>query len=395
MKHSGKPRFIILCSEFPPEKYGGIALWAKNLIDTLVLHGYDAIVLTHLTRAHKKLNVRSSKPVRYINGHDWKKLHWFYRLPYLIKEFLTNKECVIIAATWDELQFIHRLKPLFGFRILCSSHGTDMTRHVYPVRHDIRCKINSILASVDLFLPVSQSLDRLARSSYPALNCSSIILGCNVNTGVFRPEFDPSIKKELKQGLGFGRDNPIIMSVGRMMAVKGFRQIIMALPAILERVPDTRYVIVARPLEPECILINQLIGELGLKEHVIIHQPVANEKLPRLLQAADIFALTSEPVYCSYYQEEGLPRVIPEASACGLPVVVSTTGGLAEAVVEGKTGFIIHHGDLRTLADRITLLLADPELRRFMGVNGRKHVEKFFSDTSMTDKILSITRTTM
>lgn len=383
--------FIILTSEYPPEMYGGIAFWAVNLLNTLAENGYDVVVLTRKNRKHKKLKVCSTERVRYIKGRDWKKLHWLYRMPYLLKFLLTHKNVVLVAATWDELQIIHKLKPFFGFKIYCSSHGTDITKHVFPKKEKTLKKINNIFASVDLFMPVSSSLDRLARSMYPRLSCKSVILGCNVNTDVFKPENNFEKKLKRKQQYGIDSNAPLIISVGRMIAVKGFRNIIMALPDIRKQVPNVCYMIVAHPQEPEKQLIAHLVKELNLENHVTIQPPVGNEELPKLLQVADVFALTSEPVYFPHYQEEGLPRVIPEASACRLPVVVSTTGGLDEAVVDNETGFVIRHGDQETLKRKLIALLTDKKLVAEMGNSGREHVIKNFSDQSMTEKILSIT----
>lgn len=382
--------FIILCSEYPPDMYGGIAQWAENLHGTLIRNGYEAVVLTHRNRRHKKLKVRSTDNVRYIGGHDWKKLRWLYRLPSLMKFLLTKKEVVLIAATWDELQVTHKLKKFFGFRIYCSSHGTDITKHIFPRKEKTVSRINWIFSSVDLFMPVSHSLDRLARSMYPNLTCPGLVLGCNVNTDLFRPEHDHLRKAELRRQFGIDEKCRLIITVGRMMAVKGFRHIIMALADIRNSIPDVRYMIVAHPDEPECLLIEHLVKELHLERHVIIRPPISNRELPKLLQAADLFVLTSEPVYCPYYQEEGLPRVIPEASACGLPVIVTTTGGLAEAVVDNKTGFIVPHGDQNTLKQSIITLLTNREKAGEMGMNGREHVMQHFSDTCMTGRILSI-----
>lgn len=381
--------FVILCSEYPPYM-GGIALWAENLLKTLTANGYEATVLTHLTRSHKKKSVRSTQEVRYIAGHDWQKFHWLYRLPTLLKYMATRKELIVIAATWDDLQVIHRLKPLFRFKIYCASHGTDVTRHVFPRKRKVIEKIDSIYSSVDLFMPVSKSLDRIARSMYPALRCKSLVLGCNVLTDVFVPEHDPEKKKALRRQFGIAPECKLLITVGRMMAVKGFRHVIMAVAALRERYPDLAYMIVAEREEPESLLLDMLVKELHLEERVIVHPPVDNSELPKILQASDIFVLTSEPVYCPFYQEEGLPRVIPEASACEIPVIASTTGGLPEGVVDGETGFVIPNGDQEALKRSICTLLDDPAKAREMGRKGREFVLEQFSDTSMTDRILSM-----
>lgn len=383
-------RFILLTSEYPPEMYGGIAHWAKNLFDTLIHSNHQVTVLTHRNRKHRRLKVTSTDNVRYIRGHDWQKFHWLYRAPHLLKLLLTHKNVTLIAATWDELQILHKLKPFFGFKIFCSSHGTDITKHVFPRKEKTLRKINTIFGSIDLFMPVSQSLDRLARSMYPNILCKSIVLGCNVNTERFHPEMDTVKKSALRKQFNIDPSCSLIITVGRMMAVKGFRLVIMALHEIRKTIPNVLYMIVAEPQAPEQQQIQYLVKELGLEDHVVIQKPVSNDELPKLLQMADVFALTSEPVYLPHYQEEGLPRVIPEASACGLPVIVSTTGGLKEAVIDKETGFVVRHGDQETLIKRLTALLSDENLASEMGRKGRKHVIKNFSDHSMTEKIFSI-----
>ncbi|UZJ41098.1 glycosyltransferase family 4 protein [Prosthecochloris sp. SCSIO W1101] len=307
-----------------------------------------------------------------------------------MKFLLTHKNVTLIAATWDELQILHKLKPFFGFKIYCSSHGTDITKHVFPRKEKTLRKINTIFGSIDLFMPVSQSLDRLARSMYPNILCKSIVLGCNVNTERFHPEMDTSKKSALRKQFNIDPSRSLIITVGRMMAVKGFRQVIMALPEIRKTIPDVLYMIVAEPQAPEHQQVQYLVKELDLEDHVVIQNPVSNDELPKLLQMADVFTLTSEPVYYPHYQEEGLPRVIPEASACGLPVIVSTTGGLKEAVIDKETGFVVRHGDQETLKKRLITLLNDENLASEMGRKGREHVIKNFSDQAMIEKILDI-----
>jgi len=384
-----KKTFVILCSEYPPFM-GGISLWAENLLDTLSTNGYEAVVMTHMTRSNKKKGARSSKQVRYLKGHDWQKLHWLYRLPVLLKYMLTRKELVLVAATWNDIEVIHRLKGIFRFKIFCASHGTDITKHVYPRKPKLIAKINQVYSSVDLFMPVSRSLDTIARDMYPKLTCPTLVLGCNVKTDMFIPEHDTAKKLALRQQLGIAPNRPLLVTVGRMMAVKGFRHVLMALPELKKSYPGITYMIVANRNEPESLLLDSLIKELHLENNVIIHPAVPNDTLPKLLQAADIFVLTSEPVYCPFYQEEGLPRVIPEASACGLPVIVSTTGGLPEGVVEGETGFIVPNGNQEALKTAVLTLLGDQKKALEMGQKGREYTVEHFSDRAMTGKILAM-----
>ena len=72
---------------------------------------------------------------------------------------------------------------------------------------------------------------------------------------------------------------------------------------------------------------------------------------------------------------EGWPVSIAEAASSGLPIISTRHAGIAEQVVEGETGFLVDEGDWRGMADRMTELAGKPELRKDMGLAGRRHIE--------------------
>ena len=87
------------------------------------------------------------------------------------------------------------------------------------------------------------------------------------------------------------------------------------------------------------------------------------------MAAFDVFILSS--------LWEGLPRVLPQAMATGLPIVATRADGSAEAVVDGENGFLVERGQPAALAEKALILLADGELRKKMGENGRSHAPQF------------------
>jgi glycosyltransferase involved in cell wall biosynthesis len=91
--------------------------------------------------------------------------------------------------------------------------------------------------------------------------------------------------------------------------------------------------------------------------------------IPEVLAATDIFALTS--------LWEGLPRVLPQAMAMGIPIVATGVDGSPEAIVHGVNGFVTRAGDAREMAKRIVSLLDYPEKARDMGRRGKEGVGKF------------------
>jgi glycosyltransferase involved in cell wall biosynthesis len=129
---------------------------------------------------------------------------------------------------------------------------------------------------------------------------------------------------------------------------------------------------------PDLALFRDLAKDLQVEEKVAFHGHVAD--LPGRLRQCDVFALVSD--------WEGFPIATLEAMAAGLPVVVSDVGGAGEAVVPGKTGFLIPRGDEKVLFEKLSLLAADDTLRRGMGRAARELFLERFQVSRMTDAVL-------
>jgi len=99
--------------------------------------------------------------------------------------------------------------------------------------------------------------------------------------------------------------------------------------------------------------------------------------VPELMATFDVFVLTS--------LWEGLPRVLPQAMASGLPIVCTLADGSAEAVEEGVTGFLSPKGWSEHLATNVVRLLEDDEMRRRMGENGRARALEFSAEQMVAD----------
>jgi L-malate glycosyltransferase len=104
--------------------------------------------------------------------------------------------------------------------------------------------------------------------------------------------------------------------------------------------------------------------ELGLADRVSFPGFVPHERVPAALDALDVFAMPS-------VVPEAFGVAAVEASAVGLPVVASAVGGLPEVVRDGETGYLVPPGDEARLAERLSALVADPELRARLGAAGR------------------------
>ena len=112
----------------------------------------------------------------------------------------------------------------------------------------------------------------------------------------------------------------------------------------------------------------------GLGARVHFPGPVAHDALPDLFRAADLFVLPA--VHDRQGNVDGLPNVILEAMASGLPVVASAISGIPLAVEEESTGLLVEEGDGPALAAAISRLTGDPARARAMGEGGRSKVER-------------------
>jgi len=186
-----------------------------------------------------------------------------------------------------------------------------------------------------------------------------------IRTGVNPETFSP--RKEDEHTIHFA--NPLrILTVGRLSPEKGQVFLLQALKALKDRRLAFRCTIVGDgPLRSRLI---ETVKSLGLADRVNFTGAVGQDKLHDHYRNADIFVLPS--------LSEGLPVVLMEAMACGLPIVASRITGIPELVSEGKHGLLVTPGKPETIADALQSLADDPSRRVAMGECAREFVcERF------------------
>ncbi|MGD0016326.1 MAG: glycosyltransferase family 4 protein [Verrucomicrobiia bacterium] len=157
---------------------------------------------------------------------------------------------------------------------------------------------------------------------------------------------------------------PSILWVGRIRKTKCVTHVVAAFELIARKLPTARLTIVGRgELEGE---LRQIIFAKGLQEKVTMTGYLEPLQLRQQMQQAWVLTYPSP--------KEGWGLCISEAAACGTPSVASNSPGLCEAVRDGETGFLVPHGDIPALADKLLLLLQDPVLRGRMGTAAREWV---------------------
>jgi glycosyltransferase involved in cell wall biosynthesis len=155
-----------------------------------------------------------------------------------------------------------------------------------------------------------------------------------------------------------------LVFVGRLAPVKGVPVLLDALARLRADDPEVTLTLVGDGAERGWI--EARIAELGLADAVTITGYLGQAEVAAELAKADIFVLPSFA--------EGVPVVLMEAMATGLPVVTTRIAGIPELVEDGVSGRIVAPGDVAGLTDAIAGLLADPDRRTAMGIAGRAHV---------------------
>lgn len=189
--------------------------------------------------------------------------------------------------------------------------------------------------------------------------------------------------RERRRGPG---EETRIVSVGRLVEMKGHAYTIRALALARRSHPDVRLDIVGEGyLRDE---LEELIEELGLRDVVTLHGALPGDAVTRLLDRAHLFALAS--VKTQYGDTEGQGVVLQEAQAAGLPVLATTHGPFPEGVLDGRSGLLAPERDAEALAANMVELLDHPERWPEMGRAGRRHVEERYDSRMLNRRLLDL-----
>jgi glycosyltransferase involved in cell wall biosynthesis len=155
-----------------------------------------------------------------------------------------------------------------------------------------------------------------------------------IHNGVDIDKFKPaSYKRKIKKELGFNPDDIAILSVGRLYARKGLFTLIESMPTVVHRFPRAKFIISGKGQSNEMKKLTDHATRLRVNENIVFTGYFPDSKLPKLYQAADVFA------FSTFY--ENLPFAVLEALSSGLPVVTTNVGGLPEMIENGKNGFLV------------------------------------------------------
>jgi glycosyltransferase involved in cell wall biosynthesis len=175
----------------------------------------------------------------------------------------------------------------------------------------------------------------------------------------------------------------IITCLANIRRVKGIDVLVRTAQRVCRELPNAVFLVAGSLYERDYSEeVQAIIRCLGLEKNIKLLGFVG-DPVP-LLKMSDAFCLLS--------RSEGFCNALLEAMACGVPAVVTRVGGNPEAICDGENGFLVPVEDDAVPADRLLMLLRDPELAARIGENGRNSVKTRFSAEEMIQKLIGVYR---
>ncbi len=191
----------------------------------------------------------------------------------------------------------------------------------------------------------------------------------------FNPHSAGIDRLAVRRSLGIPDGVPVLGNVGRFSAQKNPLDWVKIAGIVGRSLPEAHFLLVGDgPLRPQ---VEQALKEEGIYDRAVLTG--LRRDVPQMMSAMDVFLLTS--------LWEGLPRVIPEAMAMGIPVVAYRVDGTVEAIQPGETGFLCFPGDLDEMAACCLTLLQDSLMRQRMAESCRRFALEEFDVNRMVEQI--------
>jgi glycosyltransferase involved in cell wall biosynthesis len=362
---------------------GGTGAYVYYLSNELLKNGYRIHVITGSNQT-QDIQVNPQLDVSFLK---------IPKMP-IIKSFLlaanSNRKLNSVRDT-AHIDIVHPQLPLtpnfavppnFGKTLVCTVHST-WKGEAEAIRGEPYSRLNAnekFLVSFNWFLRFFEE-GMLARArkiiavshftkweltNYYKIPAHKIQV---IHNGVDIKKFQPAVdKRKVKVAMGLNPDDLAIVSVGRLYARKGLFTLIESMPDIIKKFSKAKFIISGKGQSDEMHKLNAYAERLGVRGNIVFTGYTPDRELPKLYQAADVFA------FSTFYEHH--PFAVLEALATGLPVVTTIVGGIPETIDSGKNGYLVEPFNPRQFSEKILRLLENPAEAQEMGKKARQTVEQ-------------------
>lgn len=349
--------------EYPPRVVGGLARHCEEISEALVQawEGIHVVTADHPgTPSYAEINGvhvhRIKEAIEAPQFFPWI-LHLNFGMLSRAHEIMRTQDIDIIHAhDWLVTHAAVQLKQIYNKPLVATIHATESGRW-----SGIHNETQSYVHNMEWFLNY-ESWRTIVCSDYMR---NEVMSNYNlphekidiIPNGIKRDKFMFDFPDALHFRRGIAADHePLIVSVGRMVAEKGFQVMVQAAAEVLQEIPHARFVVAGKgPMLEE---LRYRAQAAGIADRFSFPGYVSDSDLLKLLRVADV------GVYPSLYEPFGI--VALEAMAAHTPVVVSDTGGLSGIVEHGVTGMKAYKGSPDSLAWGIKQVLYHPDWAKWM-----------------------------
>lgn len=362
---------------------GGVQIHTLHLARSLVARGVDVFVITrHIEGTPEFENVDGLPIYRIRARSNAGKL--------ATSLAFTTGALRVMAQRRDQFEIIHSHKvispatigllgkALLSKKLIINPHSTSLSGALANLMHKRRSgplRLAWMRRAADRFVAISRQVaDDLTSLHIPADKIIAIPNG--LDTGRFSP-VQPEQRAAQRRALHLPSGS-LVTFAGRLDPVKQVSVLLQAWPAVLDRVPGTRLLILGDG--PQRPALQKLAGDLGIDEHVLF--PGFVDDVAGYLQCSDLFVLPS--------RSEALPVALLEAMACAVPAIASNVGGIPDIVRDGVNGRLVPSGDVRELANAIIHVLDDSALRHRLGRHARADILQEYTMEQVVDRFIAL-----
>lgn len=361
-------RVLITSRDYKPNR-GGIATYLFKLASELTKQGQVLMVASASLPGDFDFDTQQDFVTKRFSVRFFWTPIWTLWILYQIIRFRPD---AIVCGEWKagiHIWLINKISRITYFTI---AHGRELIDATYSKRKWIWKQLGFIKKGV-----LKSSAGVFPNSQYTANLLTSLDVRANhiqiLHPAVDPQEFYPKIKSSNLINMHGLKNQKTILSVSRLACHKGHEVVIRALPHVLKHISNVKYLIIGQgPYQQH---LEALVRQKNLEEYVVFLGDVTQGLLRDYYNLCDVFVMISREI-SRPIQVEGFGIVFLEANACEKPVVGGRSGGIPDAIVHGKTGFLVEPESPIQCAKTLILLLSDVGLATKMGKQGRRRIEQ-------------------
>lgn len=254
--------------------------------------------------------------------------------------------------------------------VVITSHGGDL----FALKGALLSSVKRWVVNTSAYLTVVSSAMKDAAISLGIEKSKIDTIPMGVDS---QQTFTPSADVKRRDGLIF---------VGRLVDKKGIEYLIDAMPLVLERHPEQHLTIIGDgPLKASLL---ERCREKCIEHAVTFAGSITNESIPPYLQQSAIAIIPS--VVTDNGDQEGAPVAIMETLACACPTIVSDYPGARDIITDGENGLLVPQRSAQKIAEKISFLLENADVREALGRRGRESVQDTFDWTVISSAFESL-----